>query len=177
MKAPLIEFGTRRPAPAWWAVLLCLLALACAADALWRLGSAQARHDEALRAAQGARDLLALATPRRAAEARASVPAERAAAVNRAIDRLNLPWGRVFGALEATRGEDVALLTVDPEPAKRLVKVSGEARAAAAMLAYVDRLGAEGSFARVSLVKHQVNEQDAHKPLRFQIEATWKEGL
>lgn len=177
MKAPAIDFGPRRTPLPWWAVLLCLVAFACMADALWRLGSAQARQESAERALAQARDLLALRTPPAPAQARVELPAARVEAVNRAIGRLNLPWSRLFAALEATRGESIALVAVEPEAGKRTLKLAGEARSAADMLAYVDRLAGEGSFTRVTLVKHQVNEQDANKPLRFQIEAGWKDEL
>jgi Tfp pilus assembly protein PilN len=101
---------------------------------------------------------------------------EQVAAVNRAVAALNLPWDNLFGAVEAARPEKVALLNLEPDGVRRSLRLVAEARDSADMLAFVDRLAARPELATVNLVKHEIQEKDAQRPLRFQVDAQWKEA-
>jgi hypothetical protein len=41
------------------------------------------------------------------------------------------------------------------------------------MVAYVADLKQQESFSGVILTRHEINDQDPNRPLRFQLEATW----
>lgn len=119
-----------------------------------------------------------------AQQARAAAPATQgppvteaqAGAINAVAARLNLPWRDLFRTIEAATPPDrIALLELSPDPSRRAVKGSAEARNAEDMLAYVTKLGEQPFFASVSLVRHEVNEQDPNRPLRFQFVAEWRD--
>jgi len=100
----------------------------------------------------------------------------QAGAINAAVARLNLPWRDLFRTIEAATPPDrIALLELSPDPTRRAVKGSAEARNAEDMLAYITRLGEQPFFASVVLVRHEINEQDPNRPLRFQFLAEWRE--
>lgn len=105
-----------------------------------------------------------------------AIPVSQAAAVNRAIAQLNLPWRDVWNAVEAATPATVALLTLEPDAGKQTVRGSAEAKTSDAMIAYVEQLKQQSCFDTVVLTKHEINEQDPNKPIRFQFEAHWKES-
>lgn len=104
------------------------------------------------------------------------IATSQAAAVNLAIAQLNLPWRNVFDAVEAATPSTIALLTLEPDAKKQLVRGLAEAKTSEAMLAYIEQLKQQSFFASVVLVKHEINEQDSNKPFRFQFEAQWIQG-
>lgn len=95
------------------------------------------------------------------------------AAVNLAIGQLNLPWDELFSAVEASAGEHISLLALEPEAARRILKVSGEAKNADEMIDFVSRLGRVGFFAKANLLHHEINEGDRNRPFRFVVDAEW----
>jgi hypothetical protein len=42
------------------------------------------------------------------------------------------------------------------------------------MIGYVEGLRRQDWFDAVALVRHEINEQDPNRPIRFQIDAAWK---
>ena len=88
---------------------------------------------------------------------------------------LALPWDRLFGALEACAGPDVSLLTLTPAPARHQLTLSGEARNLAALLDFLRRLQGNGNFAGVYLRDHHVDAADPLQPVRFSVQADWKD--
>lgn len=103
-----------------------------------------------------------------------SVPAAEIIAVNTAIEQLNLPWRDVLDAIERATPADIALLSLEPDAGKHRVKGTAEARDSAGMIAYLESLQQQEFFTDVELARHETNETDTHKPLRFQFEAHWK---
>lgn len=94
-------------------------------------------------------------------------------AAHAAIQRLSLPWDKLFGALESARTSGVALLVIEPDPGKGTVKLTAEARSDTDMLDYVERLQAADTLADVSLAGHQTKPGDPLKALRFVVIAAW----
>lgn len=92
---------------------------------------------------------------------------------NTVLQQLALPWEALFAALEATRGEKVALLAVEPDVARGQVRIGAEAKSAAHMLNYLRRLESDTALREVVLLNHQVQLQDADRPLRFSVMASW----
>jgi len=97
----------------------------------------------------------------------------QATAVNAAIAQLNLPWRDVFDAMEGATPKTIALLTLEPDAKRNLVRGMAEAKTSDDMIAYIEQLKKQDFFTSVLLTKHEINEQDPNKPLRFQFEAQW----
>lgn len=126
------------------------------------------------------------ATEARLAQAQRSAPAPRAAgriddkemqqavrAASAVAQELSRPWDALFRALENAKTEDVALLAIEPDATKGMVRITGEARQRQAMLDYIARLDKEAVLQDVFLVEHQIQQQVAEKPIRFSLAALW----
>jgi len=93
---------------------------------------------------------------------------------NEVLRQLSVPWDGLFQTLESAGGKDVALLALEPDTEKRLVKISGEAKNMAAMLDYIKQLENRDAFGTVYLQSHHVQTQDPDKPVRFDLLAIWR---
>ena len=93
---------------------------------------------------------------------------------NQVLRQLSLPWNALFKALEDSTGQNVALLSLEPDAQKGTVKIRGEAKYLGATLHFVKQLGTSGVFASVFLQNHEVQQQDPQKPVRFTLVAEWK---
>lgn len=158
--------GARSP---WAGRLLIAVALAVGLDAAlsYRELSAALERSEA-RLAQGE------GAPR-AMPARQVAPAELAAARD-TVQRLGMPWGRLFGALEAAASEQVALLAVEPDAKSGTVLISGDSKDYPAALHYVTALGRAEVFERVHLVRHELKAADSGGAVNFAVSAAWTGG-
>ena len=93
---------------------------------------------------------------------------------NDVLRQLTLPWDQLFESIEAAGSTDVALLALAPDRDKRLVRIGIEAKNATAGLGYLRSLENQEVFQSVQLQNHQVQLQDPEKPIRFNLQATWK---
>jgi Tfp pilus assembly protein PilN len=98
----------------------------------------------------------------------------QAEAINRVIGKWNVPWPSLLNALEAATPATVALLSIEPDPKKQRLRGTAEAKNTSDMLDYLRRLKAQPLLHQVGLVRHEINEQDPNRPVRFQFEAQWK---
>jgi hypothetical protein len=105
------------------------------------------------------------------ADARAM--AEEIKLANQVVHQLNLPWDALLSDLEGMNTEDVALLGIEPDSRKGVLKVNGEARDFPALLEYLKALRESKVVNGIYLLNHQVDEQNPDKPLRFLLEASW----
>lgn len=97
----------------------------------------------------------------------------QAAAVNAAVLQLNLPWSALHDAIAAATPKNVALLALEPDPHRRSMKITAEAKTADEMIAYIEQLKQQELFGTVALVRHEINELDPNRPIRFQVDAQW----
>jgi hypothetical protein len=171
--APRIDFARRRARSAALCMTILLLAALVAAAAAGRWWHQQHRlaalADGALRAEGAARP-----APRSAGV----VTPELARSVNDAIRRLNIPWERVFlalngAALQVPAGS-VALLALEPDGSGLSIKLSAEARHAEAMLAYQRALLAQPGVSAAHLTRHEMASVSPQSPLRFSVEMRLK---
>jgi len=112
------------------------------------------------------------APPPRAAAAKPSDAEERIARA--AMRQLALPWAGLIRALEDAAVPDVALLQLQPEAQQQVLRVSAEARNAAAMFRYVRALAEAKGLSEVHLVSHEVAQDDPQRPLRFAAQASFR---
>lgn len=147
---------------AGWLLLAVGVALACLVG--WHY--AEAARDLAAARVEAGR--LAPAPVRRAV----ATPARAALAAGR--DELDLPWGRLFAALEGSRPGTVALVSIEADGRRREAGLTGEARTPTAMLDYIARLRREPGLAGVVLVSHGVREDAPQRPLVFVVRLRWE---
>lgn len=92
---------------------------------------------------------------------------------NEVIMQMTLPWNELFNALEEANSNNIALLGIEPDARRRVVRVSGEAKNAEALFAYLRALQAIKSMSGVYLKSQQVQERNPEKPIRFTLDASW----
>jgi hypothetical protein len=164
-----LDFAARENGASWSGVAALLLgAAACAATiALFQ--------QELDRAARLEAELGALGALRRADEAGTRGARKQSDAVLRAnavAHELARRWDRVFLAIESANAGDVALLAIEPDARKGLVRITAESKGKGEMLDYVGRLQAAQPLQRVMLDQHEI-VQAAEKPVRFVVSAEW----
>lgn len=98
-------------------------------------------------------------------------------AINQAITQMNLPWEKMFRVFEKSLPDDVALLGLDPDGSKRILRITAEAKTADDVAVFLETLTDNPIFANVTLVKHEINEKDPNLPIRFRIDAEWRSDL
>lgn len=164
-----LDFAATESGASWGGLLVLVLGIAAAGlivgDYQRLLASAERIEAELGR----------LSAPRRGAEpARdARKQGEAVARSNEVAHELSRRWDRVFLALESAKAPDVALLAIEPDPRKGVLRVTAEAKGKNAMLDYVGRLQAAQSLQRVMLESHEVLAQVPEKPVRFVVTASW----
>jgi len=92
---------------------------------------------------------------------------------NDILQQLSLPWDALFNAVEATSEKQIALLSIQPDVGKHIVRIGGEAKDFDALLAYMTRLEHSKILNHVYLTSHELRSQDAEKPVRFSLLANW----
>ena len=155
----------------WSIAVLALVALLLAglrARALWQQDAVRQVTLQTLARAQ--RDRMAV----RPQIKRPLLPAAQVNAINGAIEQLNLPWRDLLDAVESATPASIALLALEPDARKHLLKGIAEAKDSAAMIDYLAALQSQAWFTSVVLTRHETNELDARRPLRFQFEAQWQ---
>jgi hypothetical protein len=129
---------------------------------------------EAQRTAQAAQaQARAVARAPVAAPVRA-VPPAQAGAVNAFVQQLNVPWRGLHDAVQAATPATIALLALEPDAKKSSVRITAEAKNSDDMIAYVEALQHIDWFTTVLLARHEINEQDPNRPIRFQVDAQWR---
>ena len=156
-----------------WSLVIAALALAgplASVGAQYR-GLQRAQAQRAAQTAQAQARAVARAPV--AAPARV-VPPAQAGAVNAAAQQLNLPWRGLYDAVQAATPATIALLALEPDAKKNSVRITAEAKGSDDMIAYVEQLERIEWFSTVLLARHEINEQDKNRPIRFQIDAQWR---
>lgn len=117
---------------------------------------------------------IAKAQPRPAPERK--IAPEEVATVRETVNRLGMPWDKLFGALEGAASDQVALLGIEPDPNAGTVMISGDSKDYLAALSYVLNLSQAEALTRVQLVRHEVNAKDPQGPVSFTVSAAWSEA-
>lgn len=170
MRALTLDF-LRAPRRTPWVGMLLLITGALA------LGQA-ANHERALAGqielADARLEILAKGSktkPTQPADAEAQQQEIRHA--NEILQQLALPWSALFNAVETSNEKEIALLAIQPDAGKRVLRLAGEAKNFEALLAYIARLEQSPMLSQVYLSSHELRLQDAEKPVRFALVANW----
>jgi hypothetical protein len=83
--------------------------------------------------------------------------------------QLAYSWQPAFDALAAARSSKVALVSLEAVQAKAQLKLVAEARKLADAVAFIEALQQQPGIRRASLTQHEVQADDAQKPVRFNI--------
>lgn len=152
---------------AWLGVLLLAISLAVAGELLLRYRDAQLE----LARLEASAGLVGPRTPpvRGASRERLDEEVRDAEAV---VRQLALPWGTLVQAIEQSATRDVALLQLQPDADRRLLKLTAEARNPGAMFDYVRRLAAAKGLSEVYVVNHRVQQDDPRRPVQFSVQAS-----
>lgn len=162
-----LDFGARRSSAPWAGRVLLALAAAFALDVAISYRDARA----ALELQQAK---IAALQPRAAPQRQVS--AEELALVRETVQRIGMPWDRLFGALESAASEQVALLGIEPDPKTGTVVISGDSKDYLATLTYVLNLSRAEALTRVQLVRHEAKASDPNGPVSFAVSAAWAEA-
>lgn len=111
----------------------------------------------------------------RPAASRLTATPEEVALARETVQRLQMPWDTLFGALEAAASNEVVLAGIEPDAKSGTVLVSGEAASYPAALEYVVRLREGKALRNAHLVKHELRD-GAQRPVAFTVSASWGEA-
>ena len=166
-----LDFAAHESGASWHGIAALLVGLAAS-------GVMVSLYQQQLdRVARLEAELGALGAPRRGEASTAPGAGKQGDAVVRAnavAHELARRWDRIFLAIESANARDVALLGIDPDARKGLVRITAEARGKNAMLDYVRRLQAAQPLQRVMLDQHEVLSEKPEKPVRFVVSAQWE---
>jgi Tfp pilus assembly protein PilN len=101
------------------------------------------------------------------------LPVEEIKRANLVLEHMAVPWGILFSELEATAGDGLALLAIQPDVPSRQVRIAGVASSFPAVTQFVTRLEAQPHLDAVHLVEHEIRPNAPGKPVAFSILATW----
>ena len=85
--------------------------------------------------------------------------AEEVAAARETVQRLSTPWEKLLGALESAANDQVALLSIEPDPKAGTVKISGDSKDYLAVLTYVLNLSRAEALSGVQLARHAISQE------------------
>ena len=157
---------------AWLLAVLALGASAVALSQWLGLRSERLAHASALAAARTAAGLRA--TSVRAAGPQPALTEVQATAINAAIMQLNLPWRALRDAVDDGTPDTVALLALEPDARRHTLRIMAETGDIDGMVGYVEQLKRQPMFTDVTIVRHEVVQGDASRPIRFTLEALWR---
>ena len=157
-----IDFSGKRRGSPWLGRVLLALAACVALDAAWSYHAAHSTLSE-----NQAR--VAKRTPGGAAP---KATPQEVAAVRETVQRLSLPWGELFSALESAASDKVALAGIEPDAKTGTVTITGDGKDYLAALSYVLNLSRTDGLERVQLVRHE-QKSDAGGGVSFAVSAAW----
>ena len=92
----------------------------------------------------------------------------------RVAGELRAPWGDLLATFEEHGQGDIGLLKLEPDAKAGVVRITGQARDAKSLFAYLHELEADVRLVRVALTTQQLERETPGQPLRFVIQAGWR---
>ena len=154
-----LDFVRRRPASRWAGRVLLAAALGVAGE----MGFTYLQLERTVKTNEA---VVARAQPRKQVQ---PVSTEEVAAARETVDRLGLPWSKLFAALEGAANEHVALLAIEPDTKSGTVTISGDSKDYLAALSYVLNLSHSEGLDRVQMVRHEQKNEG----VSFAVSAAW----
>jgi Tfp pilus assembly protein PilN len=97
---------------------------------------------------------------------------EQLSGLNAVVRQLNTPWMDVFDILERRTPANVALVSIEPDGRRSIVRVQAEARSIDELLAYAETLERDAAVTRVVLLRHETNDRDENHPAQLSFEVS-----
>jgi hypothetical protein len=97
------------------------------------------------------------------------------AELGRVRTQLSMHWGRLLDAIEGATQGSIALLDINPDAGKGIVKLLAEARNEDAMFAYIHKLSLQPGMTQVVLQSHELQVNDPQQPIRFNLTVRWSQ--
>jgi hypothetical protein len=94
-----------------------------------------------------------------------------------ATSALAIPWTALLTELESASQDmaaQVSILQVQPDPVKRVVRITAEVRSLPDALAYLQRLQQSRLLRYPMLESHERRKDDPQQPLRIILSAEWR---
>lgn len=171
-----LDFQPRRPG-VLPLILLCASGVLCA-DAWLEVRSSNEHLDDLqaqIAQAQRRAQRLVVAT-HDAAQREATLPTEQSKALRQAAAAIRIDWEALYRHIDQATQEDIALLAVIPNAARKTLHISGEARSMQAALDFIEALR-RPPLSQVSLLSHKIKADDPQHPIIFEIAATWSNPM
>lgn len=89
------------------------------------------------------------------------------------LQQINLPWEPLFDSLEYAVSKEIALLSVQPNVANRVIRISGEARNLVALTDFVEAMEREEIFENAHLLTYKVKQENPYRPIAFSLTTSW----
>ncbi len=150
------------------------LGLVLCAGGIWFAMQMAQQREERLRQIERMQARQAALSKAPAAVPVTAIPEAQANAVNAAVLQLNVPWRELEDAVASATPANIALLALDPDAKKSVLKITAEARTSDDMVGYLQVLQQQEFFAGAALVRHEIGEQDGVRAIRFQAEVQWR---
>lgn len=103
----------------------------------------------------------------------ANLEPEEAKKLMAGLHQLVTPWENLLGAVESAASSDVAVLSLQQDPAQNSLKIAAEARDVTAMLEYVRRLGVADRIESATIENHRIDLRQPERPVRFSVTARY----
>jgi hypothetical protein len=103
-----------------------------------------------------------------------AIAPEKMKVLQAAVQILAMPWDGLFETIENTQNKDVTLISLEPNPKKQQLLLTGEAKNLQIALQYVAQLQQHPTLSQVFLQKHSIDESNISKPVRFSVQAKWE---
>jgi len=103
-----------------------------------------------------------------------AAPRDDTQAIERIAAQLSLPWDAILHEIETHTDPTVALLNLEAQGATRTLRLTGEAKTMADVVAYLSRLRESGLIEAANLTHHEEKSVGSVSVIRFSLDATWK---
>ena len=168
-----LEYARAPHAQPTWVWYLLGFFIAALASCMWLYADRQAERDGlALRLESRTRAEKPVQPAELSVEQQTELDA-RAKSAAIVLQELGRRWPELLERLEGAQGESIALLSLNLEGAKGMLRISGEARHLVDVLDYMHKLSSDAFLTEVVLEQHEVIENDTLKPVRFSLSARW----
>ena len=172
MRTPELRFDfsgrrARVPVPGVALLVAGIAALTVAAAAL---GQIVARDRAALQELERRQVRATPSPPKAVKDPRDAVRLKASLQLAKSLDS---PWAELLSAIESTRPDRVALLSVEPSATKHTLLITAEARDSATMLEHLRALENESGLRTVTLLQHERALQVPGTPTRYRLQGEW----
>ena len=168
-----LDFQQALPQLHWSGLLVLAAGLVCAGITLSSHLALQTQISSADQRVAAAQRVLRRQAPPPKPAAPTPLQLEQTKQANEVLALLSLPWQDALSQIEGTQSSELALLSIEPDMQKGLIRLGGEAKSYQAILLYMKALQTRPGLSEVVLQTHDVEDQKPGTPTHFLITARW----